>query len=98
MTEHTELPWSLPDYKNPYIVTNKNGVVVCAALLRNGKGCGIKSQPEQEANAAFIVKACNNHYQLFAALRRAYVFMAIDLGIHNEAVRQIKKAIARAEE
>ena len=68
MSKHTELPWKSPDYKNTLKLVNKDGVMICDALIANGGG-GHKSFHEAEANATFIIKACNNHYQLLDALR-----------------------------
>ena len=59
--KHSELPWK---------VSGTNGVH-CAkgpavALLRHKDG---SARHNAQENAAFIVKACNNHYKLLEALK-----------------------------
>ena len=69
MSEHTPIPWSI----------SKRGVAcICANtpnsnIIVNCGGWGNNTHeiiPEQEANAALIVKAVNSHDALVAALKR----------------------------
>ena len=70
MAEHTPVPWSEP-YQDDYpgdegwwILNGKSGIdeyAVCVTFWMN---------PNQEADARFIWRACNAHDDLLAALER----------------------------
>lgn len=63
MTEHTQLPWQ-QDGSYVFCTTAEGmhkDIADCARPLT-------ASIPEGKANAAFIVKACNAHEELVAAL------------------------------
>lgn len=66
----TPLPWAVSKGR-PRRVT-ANGVLICNATLRNmgtpAQNKYGKSEADAEANAAFIVRACNNHDTLLEAL------------------------------
>lgn len=65
LTKHTPLPW---DY-----FTGRTRHHVEVAYGAPGMGTAICSVPKsQEANAEFIVRACNAHYDLLAALEALY--------------------------
>lgn len=68
-----------------------------------GGNFGYIGEVFEEANAAFIVKACNSHYQLLDALKKiasqtedkAYPFRAIGT---DQMMRIAREAIKQAEE
>jgi hypothetical protein len=62
-TEHSKLPWSV-DVETPSDVNDPDGYYIVDCC-----GC-TTSEAQDEANAAFIVKACNNHEALIEHLRR----------------------------
>ena len=76
MTEikHTELPWKIerwdddsPEFYKDHVLIFANGADVAYAAPRVTNG----ENTESEANAQFIVKACNNHEKLLALLNAA---------------------------
>ena len=62
MTEHTPTPWVISRGKNTVMINGERGFV---CFLDQPAG------PEQEANAAFIVRACNAHSDLMALAEEA---------------------------
>lgn len=78
---HSALPWAYEDDGNIVSIfgTAKNGDdwTICDMGLpvdlagMNVDNLSDRILDEREANAAFIVRACNNHYQLVSALREA---------------------------
>ena len=52
---------------------------------------------ENKANAAFIVRAVNNHEQLLDLTIKAYNFLRIELGKDAELVKLLREAIKQAE-
>lgn len=73
MSEHTSVPWNLAKERKPMIATPR---WVPEAEIR-GKGgmrivvrLGKLTSAEAEANAEFIVQACNAHEDLLGALKQ----------------------------
>lgn len=75
MAEHTPTPWSIKRAKFPADGQYDYGI---SAVLMDGKPyciaetfgrCSLNFTLEAEANAAFIIKACNSHDALVKALR-----------------------------
>lgn len=99
---HTALPWELGRTIGGYIdIDALDGPIPWTALARVVVEVDGKRSDEGEANAAFIVRACNSHYQLVKALRRNLEGWenAIELGLIPERHRntaQILAAEARA--
>lgn len=72
---HTALPWEAQPLETEgdvgvSIVGSDLGGLVCAALPWPTE-IDSEDYSRVEANAAFIVRACNSHYQLVSALREA---------------------------
>lgn len=66
MTEHSKLPWKLCGADGIYAGDDRGTKI---AATRGGHTFHIDlCREEVEANAAFIVKACNAHEKLVAAL------------------------------
>lgn len=80
-TPHTPVPWHLADdgtIRSHAFVTSAlkgdyRGIIVCD--LKTGTGSdewlaihGLPPSPEADANAQFILRACNGHRELVAAL------------------------------
>lgn len=98
---HTELPWSISDTYD-HIVTGPDGLAIFECWFRGRRA-------DARANAALIVRACNNHDGLLQALKEAehqlaYLveggdfLMADDTITQLEASRDdIRAAIAKAE-
>lgn len=63
---HSPLPWSVAS--SIYIVADADGAAPFTVARTTGNCLPGR---DAEANAQFIVTACNNHYDLLAALRRA---------------------------
>ena len=74
MTEakHTPGPWKKADIGRnaSYFTTGKQGSPVIWSVT-DGKNriCVLSALDEAEANAAFIVRACNSHYEMLEALK-----------------------------
>jgi len=73
--KHTSTPWEYKERKpwgGPYSQTEAyiegGGLVIV-------NGCAPGGTEEAKANAAFIVKACNNYEKLLAAAKDALEFM-----------------------
>lgn len=69
MVEHTPGPWTVAK-------RNSKLVSLISANSEGGDANGgvyvAKTQgPDSDANAAFIIRACNSHYDLIEALREA---------------------------
>ena len=65
MSKHTPLPWDISRHSDPncavrYVVTEENGYEVCSFF---------NSLEENVANSEFIMRACNNHYEMLEALK-----------------------------
>ena len=97
--KHTELPWHVSLGNNNHIWAQDSVIAKCnpeqAEMYRE------KSIDEEEANAAFIVKAVNNHEKLIEALK--LVRAVLDNGEWNDAYKEkvmveVRKAISNAEE
>ena len=102
--KHSELPWKISTCSNyvdghvqifakeRYEVARlKNG-----NLINNGStGTGTINDCSAvtEANAQFIVKACNNHYKLLEALKEMY-----DTSCANATSTPSKKAFLKAQQ
>lgn len=76
----TPLPWAVSKGKARRVTAN--GVLICNATLRNmgttAQNKYGKLEADAEANAAFIVRACNNHDALLEALEEAEVLLSGD--------------------
>jgi len=62
--KHTDLPWRVSEVALTRI--ESGDATICSSWVYG------RSSTEEKANAAFIVKACNNHYQLIDALRELH--------------------------
>lgn len=75
--QHTELPWEVEAHNHvddePWHTILKGAVDITHNKQPHEIACDKYSalpKEENEANAEFIVKACNNHYQLLEALKK----------------------------
>ena len=73
-TKHTPLPWKLHHNSSTILkpfdahgIRADNDAQSPIAVL--WEGGGTKGKPRQRANAAFIVRACNSHYELLESLQ-----------------------------
>lgn len=99
-TKHTPGPWKTGPRMSRVVIQPPGwNVDMCVA------DCDAKYAPESEdekcANAAFIVRACNNFDELLAACEEAYKLDAIDNGALYEAwkkqlLAKLQAAIAKA--
>jgi hypothetical protein len=85
--EHSPLPWrafmpwrgdmrSDPSYVQAYVVEGPSGPNSRNVLTRYGLGATDADWAVVKANAAFIVKAVNNHDALLASLKEMHAFAA----------------------
>lgn len=85
MAEHTELPWRVSEFNARLICGGPDDRVLAdMSSLR-------AEIPENTANAAFIVKACNNFEQMLAALQMVQG-MDIDPVIQRAIDNVVKQA------
>lgn len=96
MSAHTPGPWKydmgLTDNdttSNVAFITDDDGFLI-ARLTRTGP------QKSLHADTAFIVRACNAHEELLAALRRSVEAMAARMP-HCSVLPDARAAIAKAE-
>jgi hypothetical protein len=92
MTQHTPVPWTFDsrDLRNDGMTIHApDGVIAKIPLL------GAYPSKEELANGAFIVRACNAHAEMLAALRE--LENANDLAMVRDFKRTIRAAIAKAE-
>ena len=97
---HSETPWTL-DKRRENLTSNGKPVCVWGLNLTWSS-----RTEETEANAAFIVKAVNNHYQLIEALKVAgdeLAFIVNHVGLENSydrvklITKETREAIKEAE-
>jgi hypothetical protein len=93
----SQLPWKV---KDKYVVISKEKTVVNTYL-----GCPADKKQERkwQANAAFIVKACNNHERLVEACKKAiiqleYLDSRFPTSTTPAEINWIKQALQSAEE
>jgi hypothetical protein len=98
--KHTELPW---EYTSSGVFFSKEAKEF-VQILSPWSGGVWKENKQATANAEFIVKAVNNHYQLLNAAKYAFdTFRAFQqcnmtsLGM-DQAIDDLGKAIKQAEE
>jgi len=72
MDKHSPLPWKLA---NPLRVDNNDRPIARTLYYRGSEDAGIP-----EANAAYIVKACNLYPRLVEALRAVLEMHSVDRG------------------
>jgi len=92
--KHTPEPWEINDYINKSI---------CVKFWINAKNCNdtiieIKSYDnikKAKANANFIIKACNSHYELLEACKSALNYINGD-GYKN-TIPKLQQAINKVE-
>jgi len=100
---HTPGPWRILA-QSPY----RGGAEICAgdstvAVMYREVGYDdwqdVEPLPQAEANAAFIVRACNAHEELVKALKASLLAIPDGMLSTNQAhiVQQIRHAIAKAE-
>lgn len=67
--KHTPLPWNLKNHHDQNVIygleNNQCTMEFCVAVVN----CDDRTNSENKANAEFIVRACNAHYQLLEALK-----------------------------
>jgi hypothetical protein len=74
MTEHTPTPWSLGSHNLRAVTKDAEGIAdgYDAYMVAVASSHSLVGQAEAIANAAFIVKAVNNHDVMVAELQRLF--------------------------
>ncbi len=88
--KHTELPWNFYEGAEYYLINSGNITRICVADIK-------REFANAEANAQFIVKACNSHYELLEALKKAKSILGIWENDYEEIKKIIEQAIQKAE-
>lgn len=101
--EHTSLPWEVGYHatgnkRDGCLVYDKESKVHIAGLWASLRPVG-----ECDANAEFIVRACNAHEDLLKALNGIITAHELNLwkttnGTDNAVLNKIKQAIAKAQD
>ena len=101
--KHTELPWRINKRASMLVEANNRSVCSTGGYSNISEGDAVYD--ENQANAAFIVKACNNHYQMLEQLKSFSWFIEkqVNLGYLNhpewaKRLNDVKEAIKQAEE
>jgi len=98
--KHTEGPWESYLLVDEAEVRAKGCVVadIHCGKFSMGDGTGhVITIEECHANADFIVKACNNYYQLLEACKAAYNHLHGNPNIPAQLCVDLKQALAKAE-
>ena len=85
---HTPTPWRIDPEIGNYVITD------------NGKGIAACPAPLSDDNAAFIVRACNSHAALVAALEQVCFVLTDEYGANATwpCIAQARAALALAKE
>jgi hypothetical protein len=94
--QHTALPWKLGPTQDTVDDANGNELLQMQAAYVDGGDEPMVDLP-YAANAAFIVRAVNNHYALVAACKELMAF-AKRQGWFHVVIQSGEAAIAKAEE
>ena len=97
-TKHTKLPWNTSD---SIIYADGKEIANCEAVM------GIETEREGEANAKFIILACNAYEDLVNALKfinhaeYGYCICPLENGVaddekHSTSCANVRKALAKA--
>jgi len=99
--KHTPLPWV-----SKYVQVADKWEILGKEKDGSEKWIGVMiwgSEPEDEANNEFILRACNSHYELVEACKEAIDLLRDEWegtspnSIGNKTIRQLEQAIAKAE-
>lgn len=96
--KHTPLPWLVDQTDQRNIRTQKRDLVAACTVANS----------EPEANAEFIVRACNSHYELLGLCKKAReafnheklqmsALFGVNYPIYDEILGQFDVAIVKAE-
>jgi hypothetical protein len=86
---HTPIPWKATRYSHYGILVTAKKRAIAGMMYR---------LPEDQANAEFIVRACNAHADLLAALEAAIERCVWQEGNGSDWIDLARAAIARAKE
>lgn len=96
---HIPTPWiftpsgeTMQGYSQPFAIAETDKYNLVAGIFGDVKG-GVETA---EANAAFIVRACNSHEELLEALKQLVEAGPVYGMINNAPFLNAKAAIARA--
>jgi len=101
-TKHTPTPWRIDHRAKTAVVGSRNYVVAACGGYANNTRDQTELSEELEANAEFIVLACNVHDELVAALKalhachRAFSNSENWTALDDEARAAAERAIAKA--
>ncbi len=103
---HTPTPWSYVAYNDGYALVQETGAPYTQYSSDIGDIGAVTSDPKyiKEANAAFIVRACNSHAALVEALETVQSnllwyreeYPEAQSGVDDETYKMIKNALAQA--
>ena len=95
--KHTALPWKF----KPIVCDDDRGmgwIVGGDTVDISHHGVSERWKEENLANAAFIVRACNNHAKLLEVLKEAYACLGVLEYAPGRLLGKMDKAIREAEE
>ncbi len=101
LMEHTATPWQLEERETDFVLQDADGEFI--NYLTKSRHIDDLIDEEAEANAAFIVRACNAHDQLVKATRECLDQLEHEAkwGSNSEplqdAINSARRALAKAE-
>lgn len=92
--KHSELPWRI-NIKNKRVISSSHGDLAGCLIDMRCKDESYKDNSKAKANAEFIVKAANNHYDLIDSLRGVdqMLIWGEDFGLKTSQISEIRKFI-----
>ena len=90
-TKHSPLPWEVKKMGSTHTIREKDGYLIATVWDHNSN--------LQEGDASFIIRACNNHYELLEACKVAsdYFFSKNLADTANTVKEIINQAISNTE-
>lgn len=93
--KHTPLPWRNPEGSVSLLAVQDGDAVKVADITGS-----VQNPHAQAANADFIAKACNSHYDLLEACRSAWQHLSnphSDVVSRQKRITELDAAIAKAQ-
>ena len=93
---HTLTPWRIAYYSPTKEMGDQSAFIIMPEFgtMNDGKAICSGHGPDYKANAAFIVRACNSHAQLVAALEYIVKFSGPLAGRGTEYEMALEQAVA----
>lgn len=94
MSDHTPTPWKYQRQIESDFISGRNHPTY--PIYTNGGKFGNPAEAKSEADAEFIVRACNSHDDLLAACSEAVEILSVYLPESLPTLKAIKAAVDKA--